>query len=342
MPQKVNKNIDKSFVETISKDKDASLYKAKGTPKLIISRSTWMQIQTLLLKYHNTEWSGVLYYTDNESKNVNELVVKAHFLHPMTIGQTAYTSFDWQKKEVKIFEANLLKQGTSWRKGCLHSHHSMGVFFSGEDNKDLKEQALYHYYYVSVIVNNEQEVVARLSHKLTANQVESVFGNVEMGDSVVYYDMEVQLEDSLYQDYFDKGLASMNDMRAKVTYNNSFSFGKQTSLWTSALDNGYQNNYGLLEEPEMDANDIVEFFNIYEIVPTIPPAGVSSLQELDNHLNSLLNTDIVGVSPYDVVLLTAKLWLNEFPDIILEDINRIVDKKYNSIRYLFKTIYSSI
>lgn len=117
-----SKNVDKEFLETLAEDKKSKLYKAKGTPKLIIPNKVWSQIQTLLLTYHSTEWSGVLYYTDNEVNDINKLEVTAQYLFPMTIGRTSYTSFDWQKKEALCFNVGLVKDKKEWRKGCLHSH----------------------------------------------------------------------------------------------------------------------------------------------------------------------------------------------------------------------------
>ena len=90
------KEVDAEFIAEINEDSNAQLSKVKGAPKLFIPAKVWAQLQTLLLKYHTTEWSGILYFTDNEAKNPDELVIKAEFFLPRTIGVTTYTSFDWK------------------------------------------------------------------------------------------------------------------------------------------------------------------------------------------------------------------------------------------------------
>jgi len=349
----LNKKVDKEFIDQLSTDKEAKLYKAKGTPKLIIPNKVWSQIQSLLLEYHSTEWSGIFYYTDNGSRKVDELVVTAEYLLPMTIGQTAYTSFDWQKKEALIFNATLIKDQKEWRKGCLHSHNNMSVFFSGEDNKDLKEQALYHYYYVSVIVNNDQKVMARLSHKLSQSEAESVFGNVMLDQNVVYYDMKIEVEKSVdYTEHFDKALSTMNDMRRSYRPNHNIEFpntgkpiqGKQGSFWnkdnwnpnltnkTSNLNNNPTNRYSA---PLIDDTDILNLFNENELIPG--DNSIASIDELENKLTLYYHDP--GFDQIEFLQELTELWMNEFIEIEVEEVFEVFEPEHHNLNYLFKLLY---
>ena len=343
------KSVDKDFVDTIKSDSEATMYKAKGKAKLIIPNSTWSQIQNLLLRHHSTEWSGVLYFTDNAARNINDLVITAQYLFPMNVGSTGYTTFNWQKKEVLVFEALQDKDGLEWRKGCLHSHNSMSVFFSGEDNADLKEQALYHHYYLSVIVNNKQEVIARLSHKLSTSEIESIFGKVELSKSVVYYDVDVEVEQSVfYQDNFEKGLSSMTMFKGKTyghnvnpsvftsgkTWNNQ---GKQGTFWNSDNWNPKEVFKSKSQrDMQFDELDLLTFFNENEIIPN--QNELNSLEELETALTVYFNSR--GFDSTEFMNDVCALWDIMYSDISKEEVFAILEDHHFNIQYIFKVLYS--
>ena len=49
-----------------------------------------------------------------------------------------------------------------WKVGHIHSHNNMGVFFSGVDIKELEDNAKSHNFYLSLVVNNKMETVAKV------------------------------------------------------------------------------------------------------------------------------------------------------------------------------------
>lgn len=94
----------------------------------------------------------------------------------MDIGSGAHTQFSWGADLTEYYEENphLMEDGI--RTGVLHSHHSMGTFFSGEDVDDLvintrdKEVD----YYLSVIVNNKGEWISRLAFRIEETVEEKI------------------------------------------------------------------------------------------------------------------------------------------------------------------------
>ena len=59
------------------------------------------------------------------------------------------------------------------RKGHIHSHNHMGVFFSGTDTTEIMDNSAFHNYYVSLIVNNINEMVAKVAYRVHRSTVSS-------------------------------------------------------------------------------------------------------------------------------------------------------------------------
>lgn len=78
----------------------------------------------------------------------------------MDIGSAAHTEFDYDESVVEFLMED--DERDDWKHGLIHSHNTMGVFFSGEDNDELAINCKTHNYYLSVIVNNFMDVIARV------------------------------------------------------------------------------------------------------------------------------------------------------------------------------------
>lgn len=108
------------------------------------------------------EWSGLLAYTIKGSlKLPHTLSVTPKYIHLMDIGTQAATEYEFGPESVKIFDD--YPEVGEMRMGNIHSHNSMRVFFSGTDMSELEENSRHHHVYLSVIVNNASDVIAKLA-----------------------------------------------------------------------------------------------------------------------------------------------------------------------------------
>lgn len=109
----------------------------------------------------NTEWSGILFYKlEEENLNFNITVIDILL---MDIGTGATTSYDFNADLIYFLEQKeyLMDYLTTIFIGHVHSHNQMSSFFSGVDINELVENSENHKLYVSLIVNNRLEMVAK-------------------------------------------------------------------------------------------------------------------------------------------------------------------------------------
>lgn len=129
-------------------------FKAKAT--LVIGKELMMQIHYMHHRVERgTEWSGVLIY-NTVTGNVNDpanWIIKAEEVIPMDVGSSGYTEYEIDPTD--DFSADkwmdALEQGK--KMGHIHTHHTMGTFFSGTDMSELHDNAPKHNYYLSLIVD---------------------------------------------------------------------------------------------------------------------------------------------------------------------------------------------
>lgn len=90
-----------------------------------------------------------------------KIILKDIFL--MDKGSSAYTEFDWSEDIIEFRENHPNPEAMDWIVGHIHSHNTMGVFFSGTDWSELNDNTPLHNFYLSVIVNNYLEMDAKLA-----------------------------------------------------------------------------------------------------------------------------------------------------------------------------------
>lgn len=105
----------------------------------------------------------LFYQTEGEFGDENfKVIAKGLFL--LDIGSQSYTEYDPADPElIKYLMAN--PEVLALKKGHIHSHNNMGVFFSGTDNDELADNSGFHNFYVSLIVNNRNEMCAKIAFK---------------------------------------------------------------------------------------------------------------------------------------------------------------------------------
>lgn len=110
--------------------------------------------------YH-VEWSGVLFYDTKgsiEDAENFQIIIKNILL--MDKGTGGHTSFSWDGDVVSYQMKN--QKAIDWKKGLIHSHNTMNVFYSGEDWDEIYQNTPQHNFYLSMIVNVRMEVEAKV------------------------------------------------------------------------------------------------------------------------------------------------------------------------------------
>lgn len=232
----------------------------KSTPKLVLSRNIINQIDYFHKIVGKDEWSGVLVLRiDSGSiENPKEFALTAVEILPMDIGTAAYTEyeFDLAGDPYQMDKIGGVMLDKTLKMGHIHTHHSMGVFFSGTDVQELHDNAPNHNYYVSLIVNFESpaawkaKVVYLGSESRTGTLTRSYNGtngpvvsaiDLTKTEEVMYtMDLEIyiEVEDVKVSEDFSKritDLKSKKDSIPKYFNKNWINGGGGTSL--SLFDN---------------------------------------------------------------------------------------------------------
>lgn len=123
-----------------------------------------MQIMTLCGRLPRVEWSGTLFYDVQGEFGEPGFSIEAKELYLQDIGTSSYTEYETNDPE---FYQVLMQRPElrTMRMGHIHSHNTMGSFFSGTDDDELIENSEFHNYYFSLIVNNENEMVAKVAFR---------------------------------------------------------------------------------------------------------------------------------------------------------------------------------
>ncbi len=126
------------------------------------------QVRFLCQEIASVEWSGVLFYSTEGEFGSENFKCVAEELILMDIGSSAYTEYEFGEDFVGKMMKNprLLKM----KKGHIHSHNSMAVFFSGTDDGELRTNSEFHNIYLSLIVNNRNEMQAKLAFRATEKE----------------------------------------------------------------------------------------------------------------------------------------------------------------------------
>lgn len=121
------------------------------------------QIQYLCKNISKVEWSGALFYTTEGSIEKPETFrITLKTILPLDMGSPAYTEYNLDERFMDFIEEDFEERCT-WKLGHIHSHNSMAVFFSGTDMAELNDNAPAHNFYLSLIVNNAMDFLAKVA-----------------------------------------------------------------------------------------------------------------------------------------------------------------------------------
>lgn len=159
-----NNTIKKSNIITKTVLKKVPL-ESRGN--ILIPEFVLDKINYLCKSISDKEWSAVLFYriTGGSLDNIKDLKLELVDLYPQDIGTFATTDFTNDVDLIDIYEEN--EELEDCRVGSIHSHNTMGAFHSGTDIEDMEDNCQVYNIYLSVVVNNAGDKVAKIAVPMT-------------------------------------------------------------------------------------------------------------------------------------------------------------------------------
>lgn len=148
---------------SIKKQLDTVLLK-ESLIDIAMSDEILNQIKYLCKTIPKVEWSGVLFYSITGSiEKPAEMKVVLEDILPMDKGSAAYTEYHLGDEYMDYLMED--ESRMDWHVGHIHSHNTMGVFFSGTDMEELEDNSEAHNIYLSLIVNNYMDFTAKVAFR---------------------------------------------------------------------------------------------------------------------------------------------------------------------------------
>lgn len=182
----------------------------------------------------------------------------------MNKGTQAYTEFETGSDVVEFLMEN--NEYLDCKQGLSHSHNLMSVYFSGQDNSELISNAPFHNYYLSIIVNNKNEMCAKIAsigkiEEATTRNFEYTGENgikkqgtsnsTTKEDVVFLYNCDIILPSSLDSNFTDK-VKYIIDQEAEKSKFSKLPLGSKTPYsdsWGTYRDT---NRYNTTESNQID------------------------------------------------------------------------------------------
>ena len=139
----------------IQKTKLLELVKRSNTFKLIVTEELERKIRYYLDRFPNTEYSGTLFYKVTGSFKEMNFEITAFDFILQDIGTSTYTEFNMSPDVVAYMVGNPELLGEDVYQGLMHSHHTMGAFFSGTDYATLREEGSDRTHFLSLIIDTK-------------------------------------------------------------------------------------------------------------------------------------------------------------------------------------------
>lgn len=196
------------------------------------------KINYLLTRFKNIEWSGPAWYTVNqrEKNGFPSQVSLSHFI-PIDLGHGTETEIDGEKLGKLL--PKVYKQNSKLKKaylGLIHSHHTMGAFFSSTDKETALEQApLDGLFFTTVVASDKDDFCTGVSYRDHFG-----FANFIEGDIVTHYKQDVPKEWLAEAKRIEKDKKKEN----KVTYIGNNQMNVLDTHGGGYNGFGYGNSYG--------------------------------------------------------------------------------------------------
>lgn len=153
---------------------------------LVMPEKVYNQIQYLCREIAKVEWSGILFYkVEGSIQDPKNFKIILEDILPLNKGTQAYTEYSFDERVIDHMEEN--EHLEECKMGHIHSHNTMGVFFSGTDWSELEDNVGIHNYYLSLIVNNFMDFCAKVCFIAEAPPTNFAFtAKNENGENYLY------------------------------------------------------------------------------------------------------------------------------------------------------------
>lgn len=101
----------------------------------------------------------LFYNVEGSIQDISTMIITPVEIFLRDIGSKTHTEFTYDEECMEFVEKNDLFTS---HHGFIHSHNSMKVFFSPEDQDELQDNAGTHNIYLSLIVNNFMDIIAKV------------------------------------------------------------------------------------------------------------------------------------------------------------------------------------
>lgn len=262
-------------MENYSKGKTSSsrnlpMVKLNSKAVLKITEDFNYLIKYLCNRINSVEWSGILFYeTEGDVNSAEGVTITPVDIYPMHKGSSGYTEYDFSEEVFDYYDQHPDRFGMKY--GHIHSHNNMKSFFSGTDNQELVDNCVNHAYYVSLVVNNANEMVARIAipgKREVEGTVKYLFSgvlgnlisiptNTKQDENVMYYiDMEIEKETVAIDELFVKRVDVL------MTRNTSF-VGTRFGMGSNGHGQAVQKTIPLPEvESSKDKFEVLEILKL--------------------------------------------------------------------------------
>jgi len=136
---------------------------------IIMSEEILNKIKYLCRNINKDEWSGALFYSiEGSIKEPLTFKIKLEDILPLDKGTSSYTEYELDDRYLDYLMED--EKRMNWYVGHIHSHNTMAVFFSGTDMAELNDNSPSHNFYLSLIVNNYMDFMAKIAFVASLEQ----------------------------------------------------------------------------------------------------------------------------------------------------------------------------
>lgn len=120
------------------------------------------KIKFLCKNIAKVEWSGPLFYSiEGDISKPETFKITLQDILPLDMGTSGYTEYNLDDRFIDYLMEK--EERMDWNVGHIHSHNTMQVFFSGTDMAELNDNCDGHNFYLSLIVNNYMDFMAKIA-----------------------------------------------------------------------------------------------------------------------------------------------------------------------------------
>jgi hypothetical protein len=147
-------------------------YPLSNKPILVITHKLQQQIDYLHKQVGRAEWSGELITREvGAITDLEKWKVIAEDIWLADVGSPGFTGYEVDKGGfkstdiVEMFEAFPGLMDGTLKNHHIHTHHSMGAFFSGTDESNLEDRASQSNYFIMLVVDFQKKYMAKVAFK---------------------------------------------------------------------------------------------------------------------------------------------------------------------------------